>query len=64
LVVDMNDVTFMDSTVLGLLLATQHRLRAEGTRFLVANPSDSVRRMLALTGAADALPVATWQPGR
>jgi anti-anti-sigma factor len=63
LVVDMNGVVFMDSTVLGLLLTTQQRLRAEGVRFLVANPSDSVRRMLERTGAGDALSVTTLPPG-
>jgi anti-sigma B factor antagonist len=63
LVVDMNDVTFMDSSALGLLLATQQRLRADGTRFLVANPSNSVIRMLKLTGAGDELSVMTWPPG-
>jgi anti-sigma B factor antagonist len=59
LVLDMNGVVFMDSTVLGLLLATHQRLRAEGIRFELANPSKSVRRMLELTGAGDALPVTT-----
>jgi anti-sigma B factor antagonist len=62
LVIDMQDVAFMDSSALGLLLATQHRLRAEGLRFLLANPSGSVRRMLELTGVADALAVTTWPP--
>lgn len=62
LVVDMNGVVFMDSTVLGLLLATHQRLQAEGIRFLLANPSKSVRRMLELTGAGDALSVTTLPP--
>jgi anti-sigma B factor antagonist len=62
LVIDMHDVEFMDSSALGLLLATQQRLRAEGLRFLLANPSGSVRRMLELTGVADALNVTTWPP--
>jgi anti-sigma B factor antagonist len=62
LVIDMQDVEFMDSSALGLLLATQQRLRAEGLRFLLANPSRSVRRMLDLTGVADALTVTTWPP--
>ena len=64
LVVDMDGVEFMDSTALGLLLATQQRLQAHGMRFLLANPSGGVRRMLELTGAADALSVTAWPPGR
>jgi anti-sigma B factor antagonist len=62
LVVDMSDVTFMDSSALGLLLATQQRLQADGLRLLVANPSRGVRRMLALTGAKGALSVTDWPP--
>jgi len=62
LVVDMDGVEFMDSSGLGLLLATQQRLRADGIRFLVANPSGGVRRMLELTGAGDALSVTAWPP--
>jgi anti-sigma B factor antagonist len=62
LVVDMGGVTFMDSSALGLLLATQQRLQAEGLRFLVANPSRGVRRMLELTGAGDALSLTAWPP--
>jgi anti-anti-sigma factor len=62
LVIDMDGVDFMDSSGLGLLLATQQRLRADGIRFLVANPSGGVRRMLELTGAGDALSVTAWPP--
>jgi anti-anti-sigma factor len=64
LVVDMGGVEFMDSSALGLLLATQERLRAHGIQFLLANPSGGVRRMLELTGAGDALSVTAWPPGR
>jgi anti-anti-sigma factor len=64
LVVDMDGVEFMDSSALGLLLATQERLRAHGIRFLLANPSRAVRRMLELTGAGDALSVTPWPSGR
>jgi anti-anti-sigma factor len=62
LVVDMGGVEFMDSSVLGLLLAAKQRLQAEGIRFLLSDPSDSVRRMLQLTGAGDSLPVTTRRP--
>ena len=63
LVIDMQGVEFMDSSALGLLLATQERLRAEGIRFLLANPSGSVRRMLEVTGVTDELAVTTRPPG-
>lgn len=63
LVIDLEGVGFMDSSGLGLLLATQQRLRAEGIRLLVANPSRSVRRVLEFTGVTDELTVTTWPPG-
>jgi anti-sigma B factor antagonist len=62
LVVDMSGVEFIDSSGLGLLLATQERLQAEDIRLLVANPSVPVRRLLALTGAGDVLPIAPGRP--
>jgi anti-anti-sigma factor len=62
-VVDIEGVSFMDSSGLGLLFATQERLRAHGIELLVANPSDSVRRMLALTRASAVLSLTTWPPG-
>jgi anti-anti-sigma factor len=57
LVIDVGDVEFIDSAGLGLLLATDERLRAAQIRFALTNPSPSVRRMLELTGAARALAV-------
>jgi anti-anti-sigma factor len=62
LVVDMSGVSLMDSTALGLLLATQQRLQADGVALLIANPSHGVRRVLELTGAGDALRLASWPP--
>jgi anti-anti-sigma factor len=64
LVMDMNGVEFMDSSALGLLLATQERLQADDIRFLVANPSDAVRRLLGAAGVGDVLPISAWPPGR
>ena len=58
LVVDMDRVEFIDSSALGLVLATQQRLQTEDVRFEVANPSTPVRRLLELTGVGDALPIA------
>jgi anti-anti-sigma factor len=57
LVVDVSGVEFIDSAGLGLLLATDARLRAANVRFALADPSPSVRRMLDLTGAAGSLAV-------
>jgi anti-anti-sigma factor len=64
LVVDMNRVEFMDSSALGLLLALRERLQADDIRLLVANPSAPVRRLLALGGVGDVLPMGEWPPPR
>ena len=63
LVLDMGGVAFMDSSALGLLLATQQRLQADGIRFLVANPSRGVHRMLEFTGVGAAIEITAWPPG-
>jgi anti-anti-sigma factor len=63
LVVDMAGVEFMDSSALGLLLATRQRLQTEDVGFIVANPSMPVRRLLEATGAGDALSITPQAPG-
>jgi anti-sigma B factor antagonist len=63
-VIDIDGVEFMDSSALGLLLATQQRLQGHGIGFRLANPSRGVRRMLKLTGAGNALSVTAWPPRR
>jgi anti-anti-sigma factor len=55
LVVDMRGVEFIDSSALGLLLATRQRLQTEDVRFRVANPSRAVQRLVELTGVGAAL---------
>ena len=55
LVLDMADVTFLDSSALGLMLTTEQRLQAEDVRFVVADPSRAVRRIFEVTGVADTI---------
>jgi anti-anti-sigma factor len=62
LAVDMAGVEFIDSSGLGLILATDQRLRADGIRLVVANPSDRVRDLLRLTDAGSEVPVTDWPP--
>lgn len=47
---DLTDVTFMDSTGLKVLLSIQRRADLAGGSFAVAGASRSVRKILALTG--------------
>ena len=55
LVLDMSDVTFMDSQGLHMLLATEAALRDAGGGLVVASPSAQVRRLLEVSGVAVAV---------
>lgn len=50
LVLDLSDVTFMDSTGLKVFLATHRRLQLVGGRLALAGPGRPVRRVLTVTG--------------
>ena len=50
LVVDMSDVTFLDSTGLGAIVALQRRQRAHGGVVAISNAAPAVERVLQLTG--------------
>jgi anti-anti-sigma factor len=50
LVIDMTDVTFLDSTGLGAIVALQRRQRAHGGVVAIANAAPPVERVLQLTG--------------
>jgi anti-anti-sigma factor len=49
LVVDLGEVTFVDSTILGTLVEAKKRL-PEGTGFRLAAPNAAVRRVLEVSG--------------
>jgi anti-anti-sigma factor len=50
LVIDMTDVTFLDSTGLGAIVALQRRQRAHGGVVAIANAAPPVEQVLQLTG--------------
>ena len=50
IVVDLTDVSFMDSTGLALLVSTEHTLTTRGGRLTVRRPSGAVRRVLMVSG--------------
>lgn len=56
LVVDLRDVTFIDSTGLGLILDTHERARREGVPLSIRRGTDEVQRVFELAGVADVLP--------
>jgi anti-sigma B factor antagonist len=52
-VLDLRDVTFMDSTGICLLLRLQGAAERDGTSFSVCTPSAPVQRVLALCGLGE-----------
>lgn len=58
LVVDLGEVTFVDSTGMGLVLDVDDRSRAEGFKLRLLRGPDEVQRVFELAGVADALPFA------
>jgi anti-sigma B factor antagonist len=57
LVVDLTDVTFMDSTGLAVLLRIDRAAREAGRRLAIACPEGPARLVLAVSGVEDELPL-------
>jgi anti-sigma B factor antagonist len=58
--IDLNDVGFIDSTGLGILVACLKRVRErDGRMVLIAPEASPLRRLLSLTGLEQVLPTHT-----
>jgi len=57
-VLDFSAVDFMDSTGLRALLEIARRLEDDAARLVLLNPAGSVRKLLALAGLDERIPVA------
>jgi anti-anti-sigma factor len=60
LVVDLSHATFLDSSIVSVLLRARERARHEGTRYAIIldeSSGDSVRRTFEITGLDRYLPV-------
>jgi anti-anti-sigma factor len=58
LVVDLGEVTFLDSTGMGLVLEVHDRARTEGFKLRLLRGPAEVQRVFELAGVADVLPFA------
>jgi anti-sigma B factor antagonist len=56
-VVDLSEVTFVDSSGLGALVWAAHRMRSAGGEFSVANPSAAILPTLKITGLSRVLAI-------
>ena len=53
ILVDLAEVTYLDSTGISVLVVAAKRVRSEGGSFMVANASGAVRRILEITGLVE-----------
>ncbi len=54
-VLDLQELQFIDSTGLRIILATRERCRERGQEFAVTPGSDQVQRLLSVTGVGEHL---------
>ena len=55
-VVEMSELTFMDSTGIGVLLGRYKKLKAMGIPVYIANPSGRIDKVLSLSGIYGIMP--------
>jgi anti-sigma B factor antagonist len=53
LVLDLSELGFVDSSGLRVLISAQHQLAAQGGTLVLRAPSETVRRLLEITGLVD-----------
>jgi anti-sigma B factor antagonist len=51
--IDLSDVTFVDSSAIGVLVSAHKRLAEQGGSLRLRNPRDMPRRALEIVGLAD-----------
>ena len=57
IVLDLGGVDFVDSSGLGLLMATHDRSRESGTRIALVSARPEIRRVFQIAGVEDVLPL-------
>jgi anti-sigma B factor antagonist len=57
IVIDLADLSFIDSTGLRLLLVLSQQAADEGWRLLITRPSEQVQTILKITGTGAELPI-------
>jgi anti-sigma B factor antagonist len=62
-VLDMRELTFIDSSGLRALIMADRRVRDEGGRFIVVRGPDRVNQVLEMTGVAERIDLVDVPPG-
>lgn len=55
-VVDLSELSFMDSTGVGILIGRFKKLRAKNIPIFIANPSKTVDKIFSMTGLYEIMP--------
>jgi anti-sigma B factor antagonist len=63
ILVDLDEVTFLDSTGLSVLIAALKRCQASGGELRLVSPRSNVRRVLEITGLTDTFHVVSEDEG-
>ena len=63
-ILDLSEVTFMDSSMLNLLVQARGRLTKDGGSLMLRNPSEAAHRLLAISEMTDLLETARPEPER
>ena len=63
-ILDLSEVTFMDSSMLNLLVHARGRLTKDGGSLMLRNPSRAAHRLLAIVEMTDLLESARPEPER
>lgn len=58
-VIDVTEVSFIDSTVLREILRAHHAVTGAGGRMVIAGPQPAVERLLQLTGTTEVFAITT-----
>lgn len=56
IIIDMSKLRFMDSTGIGVLLGRYKRVAGRGVTICLANPSNSIDKILTISGLYDIMP--------
>ena len=62
IVLDLSDVSFIDSTGVQMIVSTGQRARLEAWEFTVRNPQPAVLRLIKLVGVAEHLGLESQTP--
>ncbi|MDR0426588.1 MAG: anti-sigma factor antagonist [Clostridiales bacterium] len=63
-VFELSELTFMDSTGIGVLLGRYNKLKARGVPIFIANPRGNIDRVLTLSGIYGIMPKIEYSHGK